>query len=64
MVTSVTEDAGKGGFAILDYFRWTPRPQIPQSVFDKPPQCTGQPASATATAPAHCATCHSGGSTN
>ena len=63
-VTSVTEDAGKGDFAVLDYFRWTPQPQIPRSVFDKPLQCTGQPASATATAPAHCATCHSGGSTN
>jgi len=59
MVTSLREDVGARDFAILDYFRWSPHPQVPRSVFKKPPQCTAsQPAGPTASAPSHCSTCH------
>jgi hypothetical protein len=55
MVKSVPEDAGKGDFAVLDYFRWTPHRQISRSAFTKPPQCP-----APTSAPPHCSTCHFG----
>ena len=55
MVTSVPEDAGKGDFAVLDYFRWTPHPQISRSAFTKPPRCA-----APTSPPPHCSTCHFG----
>jgi hypothetical protein len=58
MVTSVPEDAGKGDFAVLDYFRWTPHRQISRSAFTKPPRCA-----APTRAPPHCSTCHFGEST-
>ena len=55
IVTSVPEDAGKGDFAVLDYFRWTPHPQISRSAFTKPPRCA-----APTSPPPHCSTCHFG----
>jgi hypothetical protein len=65
MVTSVPEDAGKGDFAVLDYFRWTPHRQVPRSVFQKAPQCTAPPPTgAKASAPSHCSTCHFAKSAN
>ena len=62
MVTSQPGDQGAGLFSVLDYRDWLPGHGVPQSVFDKPPQCPRVTALHKAEPPAskRCNTCHLG----